>query len=371
VQGASTTYDYDYDLAGRLIEVSTNGSVTATYGYDSNSNRTHENGLSVASYDAQDRLILHGDHVYTYTDNGELLTKTNTTTAEVTQYDYDVLGNLISVTVSDTTSIEYVLDGQNRRVGKKVNGTLTQGFLYKDRLNPVAELDENGDIVSRFIYGSKVNVPDYMVKDGITYRIISNHLGSPRLVVNASDGSVAQQIDYDEWGDITNDTNPGFQPFGFAGGVFDQDAKLTRFGARDYDTVVGRWVSKDPLGFAGEDSNLFGYVENDPVNWIDPQGLAKSKTPDGYGTSGGTPHKSGARNSTTGKHQDGQANNKKSRGREKGDNARKAPRKRPSDWRGKWPPPSRIIPLVLPLPPAVLEGFLPPLPYPPDVPLEC
>ncbi|MFZ1827466.1 MAG: RHS repeat-associated core domain-containing protein [Candidatus Competibacteraceae bacterium] len=56
------------------------------------------------------------------------------------------------------------------------------------------------------------------------------------------------------------DTNPGFQPFGFAGGLYDQDTGLVRFGARDYDPETGRWTAKDPILFAGGDANLFAYV---------------------------------------------------------------------------------------------------------------
>lgn len=63
--------------------------------------------------------------------------------------------------------------------------------MYQNQLNPIAELDGNGNVVSRFVYGSQANVSDYLVKDGITYRIISNHLGSPRLVINISDGASA------------------------------------------------------------------------------------------------------------------------------------------------------------------------------------
>ena len=114
----------------------------------------------------------------------------------------------------------------------------------------------------------------------MTYRIISDHLGSVRLVVNATDGSIAQRIDYDEYGIVVVDTNPGFQPFGFAGGLYDQHTKLTRFGARDYDAFTGRWTSKDPIGFAGGDVNLYGYVMNDPVNLIDPDGLIVWGDPD-------------------------------------------------------------------------------------------
>ncbi|MGH8490627.1 MAG: RHS repeat-associated core domain-containing protein [Gammaproteobacteria bacterium] len=79
-------------------------------------------------------------------------------------------------------------------------------------------------------------------------------------------------MDYDEWGRVTLDTNPGFHPFGFAGGLYDRDTGLVRFGARDYDPETGRWTAKDPIRFAGGDTNLYGYVLNDPVNAIDPSG---------------------------------------------------------------------------------------------------
>jgi len=91
------------------------------------------------------------------------------------------------------------------------------------------------------------------------------------MVVNASTGEIAQQIDYDEFGNILNDTNPGFQPFYFAGGIHDPDTKLTQFGARDYDSFIGRWIEKDPIKFDGG-SNFYVYAGNDPVNYIDPNG---------------------------------------------------------------------------------------------------
>jgi RHS repeat-associated protein len=150
---------------------------------------------------------------------------------------------------------------------------LVQGFLYGNQLEPVAELDASGNLLTRFVYGSKAHVPDYMVKAGVTYRIVSDHLGSVRLVISTIDGSVVQRMDYDEFGVITNDTSPAFQPFGFAGGMYDQHTKLTRFGARDYDAESGRWTVKDPIRFGGGDTNLFGYVFNDPISLIDPTGL--------------------------------------------------------------------------------------------------
>jgi RHS repeat-associated protein len=338
IEGVTTTYGYGYDLAGRLERVSEGGVEVARYQYDSNDNRTHVDGSEVATYDEQDRLLTYGDAAYSYTANGELTQKTEN--GLETHYTYDVLGNLMQVRLPGDVSIDYVIDGENRKVGKKVNGELVDGFLYKDQLNPVAELDGDNNIVSRFIYGTKSNVPDYMLKNGIAYRILSDHLGSPRLVVNTETGLVEQRVDYDAWGNITQDTNPGFQPFGFAGGIYDSHIELIRFGSRDYEPKVGRWTTKDPIRFDSESVNLFGYVQNDPVSWVDTDGLVKRKPPSGYGDSGGSEHTSGARKSTEGKHEGGTATKRKSRGREKGDNARKAPRRRPKGWKGSWPPKS-------------------------------
>ncbi len=112
-----------------------------------------------------------------------------------------------------------------------------------------------------------------MVKGGNTYRFVTDQLGSVRLVVNVSTGNIAQRIDYDAWGKVLADTNPGFQPFGFAGGLYDPDTGLVRFGARDYEAETGRWTSKDPILLDGGQANLYLYVGGDPVNRLDPEGL--------------------------------------------------------------------------------------------------
>lgn len=189
-----------------------------------------------------------------------------------TVYRYDAIGNLLGVTLPTGRTNEYLVDGRNCRVGKKVNGVFTNGFLYADSLALVAELDSQTNVISVFVYGSRPNVPDYMVRGGITYRIISDHLGSPRLVVQAETGEVAQRMDYDEFGRVVLDTNPGFQPFGFAGGLYDPDTGLVRLGARDYDAETGRWQAKDPLLFHGAQLNLYLYAAGDPVNLTDPTG---------------------------------------------------------------------------------------------------
>jgi RHS repeat-associated protein len=155
-----------------------------------------------------------------------------------------------------------------------VDGNLVQAWLYGDQLNPVAELDSLGNVVSRFVYASKANVPDYVIQGSDTLRVISDHLGSVRLVVNANTGVVVQRISYDAWGRALEDTNPGVQPFGFAGGLLDPLTALNRFGVRDYDPLVGRWTARDPAGFGGGSTNLYEYVASHPTGAIDPSGLA-------------------------------------------------------------------------------------------------
>jgi RHS repeat-associated protein len=222
-----------------------NGAPAATreYAYTPNGNRDG------GTYDAQDRLESYGAATYTYGKNGELATKSTGGILEKT-YDYDAFGNLRSVTRAAGPTITYVIDGLNRRVGKKLGGTLSQAFLYAGP-RIIAELDGNGAVVSRFVYATGGHSPDVMVRGGTTYRIIKDHLGSPRLVVNASSGAIAQRLDYDEWGNTTESGTIGFQPFGFAGGLWDRDTGLIRFGARDYDPTTGRWTSKDASRFGG------------------------------------------------------------------------------------------------------------------------
>jgi RHS repeat-associated protein len=113
-----------------------------------------------------------------------------------------------------------------------------------------------------------------MVKNNQTYKIMYAPLGSIRLIFN-SQGDVVQELEYDEFGMVLRDTNPGFQPLGYNSGIYDQDTQLVRFGARDYDPMIGRWTTKDPIGFAGGDTNLYSYVGQNPTSFIDPTGLAR------------------------------------------------------------------------------------------------
>ena len=273
---------YQYDTAGRLIKAS-QGALSITWGYDANGNRTHENGTQIASYDSQDRLTAWRGNSYQYNAAGDLAQKT--TAAGSSRYGYDNQGNLRSVTLPDGRAISYAIDPDNRRTGKSIDGQRQWQLVWQSQLRPIARLKADNTLEATFYYADKANVPEAMDKAGRTYRIVSDQLGSVRLVIDAETGDIAQQLDYDPWGNITLDTNPDFQPFGFAGGIYDPDTKLTRFGARDYDAETGRWTAKDPILFEGGDSNLYGYVLQDPVNWGDPEGRDRTIWDPGPGRS--------------------------------------------------------------------------------------
>ncbi|MBI2570336.1 MAG: RHS repeat protein [Candidatus Schekmanbacteria bacterium] len=281
VLGETTEWSYAYHPAGGLAEVRQDGALYASYAFDQNGNRLSAaraaGGTEAGTYDGRDRLTAYGEHSFAYTANGELREKSGPEGA--TRYEYDALGALRRVELADGRTIEYAIDGLGRRVGKKVDGVLVRAWLYSDALTLVAELDGAGNVVSRF-------VPGGMVRGGASYRIVTDHLGSPRLVVNAETGEVAQRMDFDEYGRVLLDTSPGFTPFGFAGGLYDADTGLVRFGARDYDPETGRWTARDPILFQGGQANLYAYVGNDALNLVDRSGLMVPEPAGGYNWGG-------------------------------------------------------------------------------------
>lgn len=270
----SATKTFSYDAIGQLTNVAGHGA--ASYVYDPNGNRItalHPDRED-STYDAQDRLLTRTRGALTdtceYSLSGELTSIISPSGR--TTYQYDGLGNLVGARLSNGDHIEYLLDGQNRRVGKRLNGQLQWTLLYQDELKPAAQLDASGQVISRFIYTGSLNRPALLLRGNTTCVYVCDTRGSPRMLIDSATGEIAQILEYDAFGRIIADTKPGFQPFGFAGGLYDPDIETVHFGTRDYLPSIGRWVTRDPVLFRGLDLNLYRYVYNDPINRFDPYG---------------------------------------------------------------------------------------------------
>lgn len=283
VDGTTSDYIYTYDPMGRLLTVTKDSTLIEEYDYDANGTRIYEmntlRGIPSRSfsYDNGDHLLSVGSDSYSYNVsysynlNGYLTAKTDG--SGVTTYDYSSRGELLSVTLPDTTVIEYLHDPLGRRIAKKVNGSTVEKYLWQGLTRLLAVYDGSDNLVMRFEYADG-RMPVAMTKGGSTYYLTYDQVGSLRIVADDY-GIVVKRINYDTFGNIIDDTDPAFEmPFGFAGGLHDRDTELVRFGYRDYDPDVGRWTAKDPILFAAGDTDLYGYVLNNPVNLIDPVGLA-------------------------------------------------------------------------------------------------
>jgi RHS repeat-associated protein len=278
VEGVASQFVYTNDSQGRLTSVSVNSGPATTWTYSSHGNRLTENGLP-STYDAQDRLLSRGATTYTWDAMGSRLSMS--VGGQTTQYVHEGRA-LKSVTLPDRTVVGYEYDGRQRRIARTRNGVVTARWVYDGQYRVVAEVDASGAVTSRFIYASEGHSPDAMVRGGVTYAYVKNHLGTVKLVVNEATGAVAQRIECDAWGNVVSDSNPGFQPFIFAGGVFDNDTRLTHFGFRDYDSTIGSWLSPEPLsrspgyvaGMAqtGMGVPTYSYAANTPLRYVDPDG---------------------------------------------------------------------------------------------------
>ena len=269
IDSANITWDYNYDTLGRLVEVKKNGVSVEAYSYDENGNRLMDNSRSY-SYSTEDHIITAGNNSYQFDVDGFLTNKT--TSSGTTTYQYSSRGELLSVTFPDGSVISYDHDPIGRRIAKRVNGVITEKYLWRDSITLLAVYDGNNNLLIRFNYADG-RMPVSMTYGGTTYYLLYDQVGSLRAIAD-NVGNIVKQIDYDSFGNITSDSNTSYSvPFGFAGGLHDKNTELVRFGLRDYDPSIGRWTAKDPIDFRGGEVNLFNYTGSDPMNWIDPLGL--------------------------------------------------------------------------------------------------
>ncbi|CAN1211642.1 hypothetical protein TUMEXPCC7403_15670 [Tumidithrix helvetica PCC 7403] len=129
-----------------------------------------------------------------------------------------------------------------------------------------------GVLKERYLYGANLDQVLAVEASSQVSWTLSDYLGTVRDLVSSA-GVVQKHIKYDSFGNVTAQSAPLVKSrFGFTGREFDTETGLYYYRARYYDSAVGRFISEDPISFAGEDMNLCRYVGNDPMNGTDPFG---------------------------------------------------------------------------------------------------
>jgi len=162
-------------------------------------------------------------------------------------------------------SVAYAYDALGRRV-RRTQGTQITKFTYDgldvvmDDVNGTLTKYQNGFGIDNKLKMATGNTPSYFLTD---------HLGSTNALTNST-GAITSSATYDSFG---NQTGNLATRYSYTGREFDSFTGLHFYRARWYDANIGRFISEDPIGFRGGDINLYGYVENDPINMTDPTGL--------------------------------------------------------------------------------------------------
>ena len=129
-------------------------------------------------------------------------------------------------------------------------------------------------LVQRYLHGPAVD--QVLAQDdgngNVLWHLI-DHLGTVRDLVDNS-GAVVNHLTYDSFGNVIDETDSTFDSrYLYTGREFDEEIELYYYRARYYNATTGRFLSEDPIGFAGLDTNLFRYVGNTVINFRDPSGL--------------------------------------------------------------------------------------------------
>ena len=281
-----STITHEYDNASRLksiLDYSTDATINSRFKYtiDALGNRTevsHYQPLMATpasqnisyTYDNDNRLLTAGTATFSYDNNGNLTAKTvgssktsytpylnNNMLAQVTtggktySYKYDGLGNRISST-TDSGTTRYVID--------------PSGALSKI----LAETDNDGNITAYYVYG--LGLISKVTPEGKAYYYHYDGIGSTVAITDSS-GNIVNKYAYDAFGSVLKSEEQITNPFKYVGrfGVMDEGNGLLYMRARYYDSAIGRFINKDPIGLVGG-LNLYAYGGNNPVNHIDPSG---------------------------------------------------------------------------------------------------
>jgi RHS repeat-associated protein len=276
---AEGAVSYTYDATGQLTGVT--GERSETYSYDLNGNR---NGAGYTT-GAGNRLEAAPGYTLAYDAEGNLASKTETATGQVTTYAYDNRNRLTGVTTKDAAGAvvaqaTYTYDALDRRIGTAVDadgagpGAPATTWTVYDGENPYADFDGTGALRTRYLHGPAV---DWLLARtsavGATAWYLTDRQGSVRDVADAA-GAVIYHTGYDSFGTKVNESGTGGDRYGYTGREHDAATGQRYHRGRYFDEALDRWTQEDPIGFAAGDPNLYRYVGNGPTNSVDPSGLA-------------------------------------------------------------------------------------------------
>jgi len=283
--GNRVTWSYDnlYRLTRELRSGS--NSYAITYTYDAAGNRlTERNGgvPTTYTYGAANQLrrsqVPGGTTTYTYDGDGNLLTAQPQATARTT-YSWDTENRLTRVVFPTGTADAFTYNGDGQRV-QKVDSTGTTNFLW-DGQNVLLEANAGNVIQAVYtlapaLYGDLLS----QRRGGAASTYHFDGLGST-VQLSGATGSITDSYLYDSWGNFltsTGSTVNWLRFVGRSGYYYDTDLAAYYLRARFYDPVLGRFVSRDPLGVDAS-TNLFIYVENSPLGLFDPSGMVCDPDP--------------------------------------------------------------------------------------------
>ncbi|HEC76484.1 MAG TPA: hypothetical protein ENI33_04410, partial [Thermoplasmatales archaeon] len=272
--GGATTFQYDFLY--RIVNVTYPSGSFVRYTYDAVGNRLSkkESGKPaiIYTYDVDNRLLQQGNTSYSYDECGNLINKTSP--AGTIFYTYDCENRLIHVDNVGGTQVFYNYSSLGERI-EKTNGSGNYYYLYNG-IDILAELDVSGNQIARYTHTPVIDETLCMIRNNTPYFFDMDGLMNVRQIFNDSE-ILKASYEYDAFGVIVQQTAEVNNPYCFTGREWDTEAGLYYYRNRYYDAEIGRFITQDPMGLKGG-INLYAYVNNNPINFIDPFGLETKST---------------------------------------------------------------------------------------------